>query len=180
LTFIDPDGRDLRLAPGTGSKAVRSYLVRTARRPSGRALLASLANNPKITVTLKAGSLNSQADMSQLYSGQSVSVTGGLYQTTCIDQTGGQTAVDGQITIDVAVVAYLEAQGDSDRGVITTVHEGDHARAAASGQDPRQGDKPTSATGPAEQRGKAVAKEKTDMSKKKAEKLVGSWLKDKK
>jgi hypothetical protein len=88
----------------------------------------------------------------------------------------GQFVVSGStMTIDTNAVS----QHSPDRsGVTTTAHEFDHVNDLRAGGVAQMlsGDVPTSATGPAEQHGQAVAAERPDMSATAARQLVDQLI----
>ncbi len=84
-------------------------------------------------------------------------------------QVGRVVSSAGTITVSSANVRSARLKP---AGIRTVVHEAYHAHLYRTGQDPKDGDKPDSKTGPAEKEGIRVEQEKPDMSRKEATALV--------
>jgi len=174
LHYIDPNGKWIEVATDGNARAVKDMLVRTAMRPSGRGRLAKVASDPGFLARYKDSRMNSAgAILLALKVGTSVNVIFG--QTTPIVTNG--VVKGATVELDTSAIARI---GRDKSGVTTTAHEQYHVSDIQAGKTSAAvgaGDLPTSATGPAEEFGQAVAAEKPDISKKEATKLVEEWLK---
>lgn len=177
LRYVDPDGREIAMA-ADATKGDRQFLTNAltevAMRPGGREYLNALIESSSTTV-FGVGSVNDPANVEAARKGQSVGLTFGT--TTFLDPTTNQITV----TIDRRALREFAARtkpGLDSSGVTTTAHEIYHARDALSGR-PQQfaaGDRPTSATGPAERFGQATRREKKDQSRSEARRTVTEAL----
>lgn len=177
LRFVDPDGREIALASGLSkgdSKFLVNALTQVAMRPSGREYLNVLISDPN-TIVFGTGSVNDPANVDGARKGETTTLRFGT--TTFLDPTTQEVVV----TIDRQALGEFASRTNprlDSSGVTTTAHEIYHARDALSGK-PQQfvaGDRPTSATGPAERFGQSVRREKKDISKGDARRLVTEAL----
>jgi uncharacterized protein RhaS with RHS repeats len=178
LKYVDPDGRDAEIAAGSDVRAVKAYLTELARRPTGRAQLMAVVNDPNFKLRMTTAALTSPSLLARSAQ-QRTPVTatfGQVVPTGKVQQPApgapGQFVVTGgTMTFDPNAIS--RAHPDKS-GTTTAAHEFHHANALQTGgvAAAQAGDHPTSATGPAEQHGQQVAAEKPDMSKKDARKLV--------
>jgi RHS repeat-associated protein len=180
LRYTDPDGKEIALAANLSkgdAKFIVSALTQIAGRSRGREALTTLINNPN-TIVFGVGSVNDPTNVDAARKGEAVGLTFGT--TTFLDPTTNEVAV----TIDRQALGEFASRTrprlDS-QGVTTTAHEIYHARDALSGK-PQQfvaGDRPTSATGPAEGFGQSVRREKKDISRDAARQIVTGALEKK-
>jgi RHS repeat-associated protein len=180
LRYTDPDGKEIALAANLSkgdAKFIVSALTQIAGRPSGREALTTLINDPS-RIVFGVGSVNDPANVDAARKGETVGLTFGT--TTFLDPTTNEVAV----TIDRQALGEFASRTrpslDS-QGVTTTAHEIYHARDALSGK-PQQfvaGDRPTSATGPAEGFGQSVRREKRDIPRDAARQIVTGALEKK-
>jgi hypothetical protein len=180
LRYVDPDGREIAIA-ADASKGDRQFLVNAltevAMRPGGREYLNALIESPS-TIVFGVGAENDPAKVDSARKGESVGLTFGT--TSFLDPT------TNEVTVKVDRQALREfasrtKPGLDSSGVTTTAHEIYHARDALSGK-PQQfvaGDRPTSATGPAERFGQSTRREKKDVSKSEARRTVTEALEKK-
>lgn len=179
---VDPDGRDAEIAASSNVNAVKSYLTELMRRPSGRAVVTAIVNDQNFKLRIGTGMLTPPALIQQ-----------SLQQKTKIQATFGQVVPTGNVqqpapgapgqyvvtggTMTLDPNAISKAHPDKS-GATTAGHEFTHVNDLRTGGVAAMsaGDVPTSATGPAEQAGQAIAAEKTDMSKKDARKLVDQLI----
>ena len=180
LRYVDPDGKEIALAANLSkgeAKFIVNALTQIAARPSGREALTALINDPN-RIVFGVGSVNDPANVDAARKGETVGLTFGT--TTFLDPTTNEVTV----TIDRQALGEFSSRTrpSLDRqGVTSTAHEIYHARDALSGK-PQQflaGDRPTSATGPAEGFGQSVRREKRDISKDAARQIVTGALEKK-
>jgi RHS repeat-associated protein len=175
LRYVDPDGRAVRLASsvkGSDASFVRNALIDYVRRPGGREQFGKLSGDER-TITLAVGSLN---DTNALARAQR--------EHKSIQIRFAETDPDGKnatVTIDRSVhnATWTDPAGIDSGGLVTIGHEFKHVDDFLSGDIQRyiSGDLPSSATGPAMQRGKAIRQEKPDLGKKEAAAIVDRELK---
>lgn len=177
LKYVDPDGLDIKLSTENNSADLRTFLVRTIMRPSGRANIMKLAKDSNFTTTFKDVRINSPAMLRAHQAGKSGSgPTAGDTNpyTVKIDGVENRGAI-----VRIDTVAVQQAHPDR-TGVSTTAHESTHAVGAQSGLSDDQlaaQDKPTNDKGEAEQFGKKVSAEQPDMTQEEAETLLDELLK---
>jgi RHS repeat-associated protein len=179
LRYIDPDGRDIAISAATSksdASFLRNALVEYVRREGGRAQFEKLAGDKTHTVVLTAGTLNDAARLQMALT---------LKEPTPV--AFGKTDPEGNtatVTLDRSVHTGVWATpaGVDTVGVVTVGHELEHVDAWASGDMKRwsEGDKPTSATGPAMKTGQRIEAQQRTLSKKEAEAIVDAALKIKK
>ena len=179
LRYVDPDGRDVRLASNlskSDASFIRNALIAYVRRPGGRAQFETFAADER-TITLTAGRLNDENALRQAMRDQKP-----------IAVKFGETSPEGKdvsVTFDVSV-HRPEWAGPADLdtgGVVTTGHEFAHVDDFFSGDLQGRyikGDLPTSATGPAAGRGKEIYRQKPDIGKNEAAAIVDRELKEQK
>ncbi len=178
IKYIDPDGQDIEIAGAANVAAITSYLTRMAMRPSGRADILKISNDHSFKLRIDSGVLTKPAQVAfdkqtkgkaEITFGQTT--PDGHVQLSATTGKGTYVATGAIMTIDPnAVTAW-----HSDKSGATTIaHEFYHALDIQAGKTEtlKNGDSPTSATGPAERRGQAVASERTDMSEADAKKLI--------
>lgn len=175
--FIDPDGRDIRIAEGGNAKILTKLLVQTAMRPTGRATLEKLASNRNFTVSFGTGSIPGNREAARTVRlGGSAKMTFGLTTSTVVVQGGAVNRVGADVKLDTTAIRGFHADRT---GVQTFNHEIYHAKDLADGktfEQVRAGDMPTNETGPAADYGKQVAEELPDLSPEAARAIVRSWL----
>jgi RHS repeat-associated protein len=180
LRYVDPDGREIALASNLSkgdAKFLVNALTEIAARPTGRDALTTLINDPN-TIVFGVGNVNDPAKVEAARKGETVGLTFGT--TTFLDPTTNEV----NVTIDRQALREFASRTKpsiDSRGVTSTGHEIYHARDALSGK-PQQfvaGDRPTSATGPAERFGQSVRREKKDIAKTEARGIVTRALEKK-
>lgn len=179
LKYVDPDGREIRLASGLSrgsSTFVRSALIEMVRRPAGREVFFRLAA-AREQLEIGVGSLNEGKSFFDVRRGKGGAITFG--ETTAVHP------VTDKITMTLDQAAIQEFGGKPmksatvDKGGVTTAaHEFDHAATALERDDEklRAGDVPSSATGPSQRFGESVFKSSSDMSRGVAQWLVNQVL----
>ena len=175
VKYFDPDGQDIELSTKGRSGAVKSMLVETATRPSGRAALQRLDSNRSVTVTFEDSRINSKQQIEQ------AKQKGGDLVTASTTETGKTTDAQGNAHTDVKTsldTKAIEEVHSDPSGATTVAHETVHAEGIANGlSDQQLINQDTS--GAAAASGKSVHDEKPDISKEEANKVVEKMLKDK-
>jgi RHS repeat-associated protein len=174
VIFLDPNGRWVKLSTGGKSASLKAALVQLVRRPSGRAHLATYANDPTKSVAFREERMNSPAN--QKLENRSTGKT-----THHWGNTSGRAVVDDETIVTVSVdMTEVKTSHPSDNSGVTTIeHEMYHVddvHAGKSTEELQLGDSPTNMTGPAEQAGEAVFQEEPTLSTAEAEAIVDDWL----
>jgi RHS repeat-associated protein len=181
MNHTDPTGKVVEIDANADVRRLKVFLTETMRRPTGRADVMAVINDPNHKLRMTSATLTSPAQVHMnMQSHGSASITFG--QTVPngnvqLQANGtGQFVVTGStMTIDTNAVS----QHHTDRsGVTTTAHEFDHVNDLRAGgvAQMKSGDLPSSATGPAEQHGQKVAAERTDLTAAQARQLVDQLI----
>jgi RHS repeat-associated protein len=173
LKYIDPDGKEIELA----SQSLRTFLVNTLTRPSGRALLTRLGKS-SLKVVFQEERRNSDAVI--------IAARRGLLrdQSVRFEAIGDiRSASDNQrigVTVGIDPVAVRSAHPTDKSGVTTTAHGAHHAEAAIGGMGLEEvratGDFPSSEQGAAEKFGQEVAAEEPDITEEEASRMLDELL----
>ncbi len=185
-TFLDPDGRRWLLSESTmKDKSAAGWIINAAtemvRRPSGRRVFQKIAC-AALNVVLGERSLNHIPLIErQLQQHDKVTIRFGATRgwdddpVTGLPQGGLNVYLDREATERYA----MRFMNDDVDGVTTLAHEAKHVSDYLdSPAKIGDGDKPISATGPAEQFGKAVYRETPDISAEDARKIVMQAFED--
>jgi RHS repeat-associated protein len=180
LKFVDPDGQDIELAADGRSKAARKMLIRTAMRPTGRAMLQKVDSDKSITVTVRDKRITSPQALAQVKRGDQLTM--GTTRLTGVkqDPQGNVTHRDVDVALDTTAIQQVHPTDPS--GVATTSEEMFHANDHRQGKTDAQvkaGDlvDPATGTSPAGSFADTVANEQPDITKRRAKKLVKQLLK---
>lgn len=173
LRFVDPDGRTIEVS----DRAARAFLVSTLTRPSGRAAIEAIANDPNFHARFRTGlitplGLTERADRT----GSKVKVVFGLATPTGAVKDGKFVATGADVKLDGERIRKYHADPT---GVNTTAHELYHTldvREGKVGDELKKGDLPANETGPAAQAGTATQLEDPTLTPEQAERLLDELL----
>ena len=176
INYIDPDGRKIEIAQGKKYNAIKTMLINTAMRKGGRVSLARLARSNKV-YTYKNHHFRKNTPRKIWDFRQGVTDKEAFTFGRTDPKEGGQGA---DILLEVDVITEFHKDPT---GVVTVVHENDHAQGLDSGLSPSEvlgrdhgPGEDGSATGAAEQHGIDVKAEIEDLSRPEATKLVEALL----
>jgi len=181
INQTDPTGKVVEIDANADVRRLKLFLTETMRRPTGRADMMAVINDPNHKLRMTSGSLNTPAlvQMNMRTRGSASMTFGRTVPNGNVqlqpNGTGQFVATGSTMTIDTNAVS----QHHKDRsGVTTTAHELHHVNNLRAGgvAQMQQGDVPTSATGPAEQHGQAVATERADLTAAQASALVDQLI----
>jgi hypothetical protein len=181
MSHTDPTGKIVEIDAAADVRRLKAFLTETMRRPTGRADVMAVINDPNHKLRMTSGTLTSPAQLHiNMQNHRSTAVTFGRTEpsgTVQLQPNGtGQFVVSGStMTIDTNAVS----QYHSDRsGVTTTAHEFDHVNDLRAGGVAQMlaGDVPASATGPSERHGQAVAAERPDMTAAQVRQLIDQLI----
>jgi RHS repeat-associated protein len=181
INHTDPTGKVVELDANADVRKLKVFLTETMRRPTGRADVMAVVNDRNHKLRVTSGRLTSPAQIQMnMRNHSSASITFGTTVpngNVHLQPNGtGQFVVTGStMTIDTNAVSRHHADQS---GVTTTAHEFDHVNNLRAGGVAQmlQGDVPTSATGPAEQHGQAIAAERPDLTAAQARALVDQLI----
>jgi RHS repeat-associated protein len=176
LKYVDRNGRTITLASDQNSAAVRSFLIRTTTRPTGRAVLSRMAADTNHIFNFKDQRIpGNDAKEQQLHATGRANFTAGVTSRAGTPTAKG-SSTDSNIALDSEII---NKYAPDKTGVRTTAHELYHAMGIAGGFPDdiiRKGDLPTNDRGPAEAFGKLVQQETPNISEEEAARLVDAWL----
>jgi RHS repeat-associated protein len=179
---IDPDGRDEEIAANSNVEAIKTYLTELVRRPGGLAQFMAVVNDHNFKHRMTTGPLTAPAEIALAVQqrGKIDATFGETVPTGKVQQSStgapGQYVVTGAITtFDPNAISRLHPDPS---GTTTAAHEYDHVNALQTGgvAAAHAGDVPTSATGPSERKGRAVAAERSVMTPQDARKLIDQYV----
>ena len=181
INHTDPTGKVVEIDAASNIARLKAYLTETMRRPTGRADVMAVINDPNHTLRMKSGTLNSpaQVQMSMSTHGSATMTFGRTAPAGNVQlqpNGSGQFVVTGStMTIDTNAISQHHPDNS---GVTTTAHEFQHVNDLRSGGVTQMlsGDAPTSATGPAERHGQTVAAENPDLTRAQARELVDQLI----
>jgi hypothetical protein len=171
---VDPDGRVVTLSNSGDSNALQASVVAALQRPDARATIIAVANDKNFNAAFGDALIMPQAVIQYRFKTRGAAdVTFGS-TTKHLDIGNGKVAVTGSDSqIDTKRIATYHADKT---GVTTLMHEFDHVQAIRSGKDPADGDRPTSAKGPAEKEGQRMAAQPADLTEQQAQQLFQSLV----
>jgi len=111
LQYVDPDGRDIQMGPGTPKQQdqIRSALVELARTPKGRAMIERL---DRLSVVIPVGHVKKKGDIKQ---------PDGTSSPGNFDPTGARRTVDKKdvtgtapVTVDLGLARDMRKNGEPD------------------------------------------------------------------
>ncbi len=174
LKYVDPDGRELKWATSLSTsdrERLVKILVDVVRREEGRALVERLAADPQV-VEIGARSVGDDSG------------SGGMTKTLGVINLKGS---DLAITLDLGKISSIDPRQDPVHagGTTTMAHELYHANSFVSAPNDgtsrwlfvAAGDKPSSATGPAEKWAVGLFQAPKVIKKKDAEQIINDLIK---
>lgn len=176
LRFVDPDGEDIVVAQGPGSRRVTKLLIESLQRPTSRAMLERIAANRSFLLTIRAGEIKSNRSQVHLAkTGHDAKIRFGETRPSVRIESSGPVRVGSDVVLDFTAIVQFHR----DRSGLTTFnHEMYHASDMEQGKpmsEVEMGDLPDSESGPAAQYGMEIENELPDLTKEEARALVRAW-----